>query len=69
MRCYLCSRSLADGRAATHAACDAEYARRFDARLCVCCAGRGPLGSNHKCVRCIKSGPPWKWRGYPEGGA
>lgn len=67
--CCYCLRPVAESEigdeADEHAACVAEWERRYDARKCVICGERA-AANNYTCDKCGECDP---YRGYPGGGS
>ena len=63
--CDICGVGTPPGNAPAHAACQAEFDRRVEAKKCVMCGRhRRPIGS-YQCGRCTRDSP---YVGYLTGG-
>ena len=67
-RCVFCYGELPDGAARCHARCQAEWDRRYGARLCTMC-GEARTAQPHRCRACMTAdNPPYVgYSGEPHG--
>lgn len=63
--CRYCNMEVDGGRAGEHAACAAEWNRRYDANICTRCGEREAEPYGSACSTCISPGRPLRYHGYP----